>query len=390
MFRLPRRFKLKVQAISVFLGFILLIGTLSNWLYFSVEYNKAVKVPAFLVASRRCEIPQYTKIYVDTGTDRLLDIVKKFKRENSKEIVIKKYNQQGFKKVNSLEFQPTETEKDISGRQHLNVLIWDEICGEDIESLRNYPLFPQLPSRKFTSNDLDLHYYGEDIGVLKIGYLTARCGGHHTFELIADGGAAEFWISSNDHPSKMRLLSTSKKPKIKEVHLKKKKKYFVAVLYKLGKNEAIGKLFIKSQDSSCKFNPLKFSPYYSAKNISKLASLKFPSTSCQVPKLSTEFKPDLKRRTIYKLPFMADRDIENTLPVCKSEPSYAVNKTLTNYNGVWETKYTSIYPADDSNITEVLSSGNTQIIFGNDILEEDAAIAVVDKVMRAIDAKHPG
>jgi hypothetical protein len=92
-----------------------------------------------------------------------------------------------------------------------------------------------------------------------------------------------------------------------------------------------------------------------------------------------------QRNDLFKLAMISDHVVKDVLTSCKYKPSYIVDHTLTNYKGVWETHYNSLYPIDDTNVTR-----GGWVCLGNDELKQEEAVQIVGQYMKYLEKKHPG
>lgn len=411
---IPRKVCSRLFLVFLFVFSFLTLGSVTNWYYTEevVHRERYIRVPGFVVASRNSLIPLDTPIHVDSPREVLLDIIKLAKDKkilpgNSSTDSATNQGQISSKlsDVSAVKAGPNKDRPHLllsydrkdgsTAGSSVNVNIWDEICGDDLESLKNYPLFPQLPSRKLLlDNNLKLPKYGKNIGLMVIGFMVPKCGGYHIFELICGAGNGELRISANEKPSEVMLISSTLSKTAKELYLQKDNRYYFEVLYKIGQHATSLEVKISHQDQFCTGKDLIFfQPLFPLERV----------LSKEVLELGLEWKRDfnsspvaktdnvvLNRKNMHSLPYFDEKDLLNLLPSCICESKYLVNRTLNEYDGVWETQYSSVFPPDNTNITEILRSGNTQTIFGNDLLEEEEAVETANSVMENIEKSHPG
>jgi len=398
------RWKLRLATLSV-LSFLIL-GFLNKSLLVSEDGRiPYLRVPAYLIAERKSGLPLGTAIYADTKMEDSIALKRVGALVDNVDMTINPSTKLEDAKETGLSRTHIRAE-DGDASQHtasriFNVFIWDEVCGENLENLFNYPLFPYMPSRKRFSKTFKLINYGQNFALWLVGYFTPFCDGQHNFELEAKSGSSEVWISEDSKRTNVKLvLSNAVKEKIIMTRLKltKRQKYYFEVFHKEGHQKSMFNIKVTISNVYCnrQGNILKFEPFMNPEQVWKV---KTPAMNLDPEILvglkkkakSSQIKPQrTKRDDIFKIPFMDEADVMILLPSCKYDPSYKVSHHLEKYDGVWETHFSSIYPSDDTNITDLLSSGERQIIFGNDIMEERVAMKAVYGIMGMIKQKLPG
>ena len=87
----------------------------------------------------------------------------------------------------------------------LNVHLWRPICGNSIDTLRKYVLFPRHPTHQTSTSILkilsDFGNFGERI----FGFLHVPVTGTYRF-VISSEGFSELWLSSDEDPNNARLI----------------------------------------------------------------------------------------------------------------------------------------------------------------------------------------
>ena len=396
----------KLRLIILFAASFLFFAFLSKLMFESKDGRMPyVRVPAYLIAERNSHIPLGTPIYADSKVEDLLAIKRVrsmneyMKRTSNSSKYIKESNKIG---VSGMQYRGKEGDvfQHSTGRI-FNVFLWDEVCGESLDNLFNYPLFPYMPSRKRFSKTFKLINYGQNFALWLVGYFTPLCDGYHKFELEIKSGNSEVWISRDSNRKNIRLVLSSvikTRVVVKELKLSKKQKYYFEVFHKEGHQGSSFNIKVSTSNSYCEYSKqlLKFEPFLSPEQV---WNVKSPAINLE-PELLASLKGRAisskngaqrsKRDEIFKIPFMDQADVVDLMPTCEYNPSYKVGYHLEKYDGVWETHFTSVYPSDDTNITDILSSGERQIIFGNDIMEKSVAMKVVYGVLGIIKQKLPG
>lgn len=144
----------------------------------------------------------------------------------------------------------------VNNTGYLNVLLWENILGSNINSFLTQPLFPRQPSKFLAASSsfvkLDKAYYGQWI----VGYLQVDITGEYIFALSSDD-SSEFWISTNDLAENVKRVAqvgdgyaagwTSFGQHAKYVNqvsdpiiLQKCEKYFIQIVHK----QAVGSGFV--------------------------------------------------------------------------------------------------------------------------------------------------
>ena len=277
----------------------------------------------------------------------------------------------------------------------LNVHIWEEICGNDVNSLINHMLFPQFPSRRFYTRTTRFSHvignfnYGERI----FGHMLSQSTGLHSFQIL--GESVEVWVSTNFDPSFAKQVCKNvvdQKVGKFQLQLSAMTRYYIEILHKKGSRNGDFALTWKVPGSS-DFIELSGSDIsvklldgylHNGEVDSSESSLEIPVIHKKIrfPILSEQ---EQQRNDLFKLPFVGSEVTNGVLPSCDYKPSYIVDHNLTNYKGVWETHYNSLYPADETNVTR-----GGWVCLGNDVLDENEAVQIVGGYMRSLNEKHNG
>ena len=283
----------------------------------------------------------------------------------------------------------------------LNVDIWEEICGYQMQSLKEFPLFPHGPSKRLRTSSLQFRFTQdlEDFGVRIFGFLSPSESGSYSFYLVSSG-TTELWISSDSKPGNSKLIANTSagiawnynngnsKP------LLAGRMYYLELLHKYGR-QIKGKrhhVHVKWRSSSWREDKPREIPSdvliaYENKSNGFDSEVIFPM---QEKHHDHRFANERvrERSEMFRLPFVNESDSQDLFPPCRYNPSYLVKKPLKRYQSTWEMRYISIYPFDYSDV--LWKEKGDFVSFGNDQLEENAAKAIVSEVWTQIKKKHPG
>ena len=286
----------------------------------------------------------------------------------------------------------------------LNVEIWKDICGHKMQSLKHFPLFPHRPSTRLRTSALQLYFRQEleNSGLRIFGYLSPIESGDYSFHLDTSE-TSELWISSDSRPENSKLIANSTfgvawkfDGRGSLVSLLAGKLYYLEVLLKHGKFERKFCHFeVKWKSSSWRVDDIREIPsnvfiardtFEEARTFDHNKNLVLPMhNKRQDPSFATE--ESQRRAEMYHLPFIIDSDSTDLFPACDYNPSYLVKGPLERYQSTWELHFSSIYPFDYGDI--LWKEREDFLSFGNDILDENVAKAVVSQVWTQIENKHP-
>lgn len=293
---------------------------------------------------------------------------------------------------------------DSSKIHYLNSHTWREICYTDLQNLLNYPLFPHLPSARESLDSLEILNINKMVGNRIFGYICLQETSKVQFSILSSGVNVQVWLSSSSLPSDAELLFAQQVGRKREkfskfVTFKRDQKYFIDIIIKTG--DMPGKFILKwiteTDKDFQRIGKLNLCPFvndvaYNGDMV--VLDYQVPKTTKMLSprkKLTELYNPiNYKRSRMYLLSFIPEEDTKYLFHQCKYEPSYVMKKKLKReFQGVWETHLTEIYPPDESNITyKLLSSDKGHIIFGNPLLKKKSADDIVKEVMIALENKH--
>ena len=313
------------------------------------------------------------------------------------------HKETSFGVENDIRDKSGQREEGFSSSGALNVEIWKDICGHKMQSLKHFPLFPHRPSIRLRTSALQLCFRQEweNSGLRIFGFLSPIESGDYSFHLDTSE-TSELWISSDSRPENSKLIANSTfgvawkfDGRESLVSLLAGKLYYLEVLLKHGKFERKFCHFeVKWKSSSWRVDDIREIPsnvfiasdtFEEARTFDHNKNLVLPMhNKRQDPSFATE---ELQRRAeMYHLPFIVDSDSKDLFPTCEYNPSYLVKGPLERYQSTWELHFSSIYPFDYGDI--LWKEREDFLSFGNDILDENVAKAVVSQVWTQIENKH--
>jgi len=240
--------------------------------------------------------------------------------------------------------------------------MWSEICGKDIDVLRNWPHFPYYPNKRSFISEfrktqlLDAENSGERI----FGFVVPQRSGMYKFA-ITSNGTSELWLSLNEDPSSSEIIARThslleitktkgdykKYPDhiSKEIPLRAGKKYYIESLSKQGSIAAHHvAVYWSYKNSPFEIISSRFlANYFVAGNYDTI-----PTHAGKQRNISLERKKN--SYYFHRLPVINKEDYINLLPTCPYSPSFLVRQKLKQYQGVSLTIQSHVFPQDDTDM----------------------------------------
>ena len=256
----------------------------------------------------------------------------------------------------------------------LNLHVWKDLCGLDVDRLRETPLFPLHPHQRLFLRRFQITQNVDNYGQRIFGFIRPKVSGLYTFAIASDD-TSELWLSFDEKPSNLRLIASvfsstssawtddgvfSKYPsqQSRNIRLIARKKYFVEALHKQDKGNGHLKVFwrrpgslrlesITSEYLQSYFDDgnLNRSGFVTPENLEALSST--PSHVKQ-----REYKGlDLIAQFNYSSLPIIDT-LSGILPSCAYKPSYIIKRNLSRYEGVDLVHDSAVFPDDNTNLRE--------------------------------------
>ena len=283
----------------------------------------------------------------------------------------------------------------------LNLHVWDELCGFDVDRLRNSPVFPFYPHQRLFIKRFQVTRNEPDYGQRIFGFIRPTVSGFYTFGISSDD-SSELWLGLDENPQNVRLIARvfsltsyawTEEGVLTKYHSQLSRnyirlvagnKYFVEVLHKQGIGAGHVKVFWRKPGSP-KFEVITgqyLSSYFDDRkrnhSFDKLDAFKsMPSNTRQGTK--TDFKLTLPYN-FNKLQFLDRKLLKGILPSCRYKPSYIVEKQLERYEGVHLVHLSLVYPDDNTYLNVEVNAWSQ----GNKLIDNTTVYTVVTQFMERL------
>lgn len=220
----------------------------------------------------------------------------------------------------------------------LNLHVWENVCHFQVESLREFILFPQAPSKRRLLNSSSM--VGEkktNFGERMFGFISPSTSGEYQFA-ISSSGNSELWLSSDETSANLRKivsLGSRDKPGRAEpgnyftvssqvsttFYLTKKMKYFIDVLHK----HQSGKVHL---DVAWRFaGETEFSVITSKYLWAKMNDSHVANNAVRL----ADYVEQTQQSRDSVPPFLNSEEVKDVLTECPYEPSYLVKQQLIRF-----------------------------------------------------------
>ena len=265
----------------------------------------------------------------------------------------------------------------------LNLHVWNDLCGLDVDRLRETPLFPRYPHERLFLRSFQIVRDFDSYGLRIFGFIRPRVSGIYTFAVSSDD-TSELWLSFDENPRNIRLIASVFSPTesawtnegdfwkyptqlSRYVRLIAHERYFVEALHKQGAGNGRIQVYW-STPGSVKLEAITGEHLISYFDDRKL------HTSSHSPQLAAlTWTPSHVKQKKFKglnltiqfnytaLPFIDRNVINGMLKSCHYKPSYIIERNLSRYEGVNLVHDSFVYPTDNTNLHQVYvpwSKGN--------------------------------
>lgn len=299
--------------------------------------------------------------------------------------------------------QPFADEKSTANLS-LNVYVWRELCGMNVQDMKQTPTFPYYPDQKEFLNDVfevsdNTEYYGQRI----FGFLQPPTSGPYRFAIASDD-SSELWLSESEDPKGKRLISRvfdekaccgwTKKDELNKyptqisrfVSLQRGNRYYIEVIHKQGVGDGFAQVFW-STPSEAEFRLISFEHFRQYSNNSVVLAKKDAYHMAFSNKYQSQFemKVNMASRRTLKFYSLSLVPKAKYLPLCEYKSSAVWNlvwnaSVISQYESLKLLYLSNVYPPDDT------SMGDSGIVMGwpNRVADKEIVESVVNKTIGSL------
>ena len=249
----------------------------------------------------------------------------------------------------------------------LNEHIWDKNCLKTIESLCNFPIFPNAPDKRQVINRTEITEQRDSTTDAHriFGFIRPNFTGDHQFA-VASNGYAKVWLSESANwrtvkeiaylkpfqrittstTVKGRTLNVPRKQISSKIYLKANSRYYIEILYVLG-IQSKGEYFLRvswKQPQESNFVVIESDSLFPFTNDSEAGKHKMyddelpNAKSCFKEGANQGYKNKHMSINPERIPFLDHTAVGKALPSCEYRPSYLLDaatlKSFRKYHGV--------------------------------------------------------
>ena len=296
----------------------------------------------------------------------------------------------------------------------LNQHIWENNCVRTIETLCNFPVFPNAPDQRQVISRTEITApkdAGTD-GYRLFGFVLPSSTGEYQFA-VASNGFAEIWLSLSKHWKAAKKVAfirpfdaqyvtkwnfnASETQISTGIHLKAKAKYYIEIMYALGVHDKYENFlqvaWKQPQDSNFKIIGSEYLLLYtndSEKGRYKVFDDELPQAlSCATKHQKGYENKHMRPETI---PYLEHTAVNKALEFCEYRPSYLLDpanlKSFGQYHGVYRhVRKTYSFPLP---IVDGVQNDKTGVFSCNYPLAEEEARSIVNRYMDALEKSYSG
>lgn len=287
----------------------------------------------------------------------------------------------------------------------LNHHMWENVCNFHVESLREFILYPQTPSKRrfLFSSSTKLNESRNNFGERIFGFIVPPSSGEYQF-LISSSWNSELWLSFDEKSENLRRIayfsSSPENPRRSEkdnvlsfptqisstIFLNKDVYYLIDLIHQHQSGKAHLKIAWRFPNATV----------YTAITSKYLRAKMNDSHVTDDAVRLDDYKEQPKQSHDMIMPYINSKEIQDVLPTCVYQPSYLVKRKLIRFEGARDksnTHFASVYPPDATNSSLPLLENEDiwwrENAVGNSVTNEDVANSVVSLFMEALEAGFP-
>ena len=287
----------------------------------------------------------------------------------------------------------TDTSEE-GGKGRLTVSIWRDLCGDEVQVLRNSPFYPSYPSEKKVIREFSVFQIENDqmeYGQTIVGFLNPARNGSYRFAIASDD-SSELWLSPSENSSEKQLIASvfvdgaiawTKKNELskyptqisKDIKLRTGSRYYIEVIHKQGEGDGFVQVFW-SNPGVTDFKLIS-SEYLSSCPISTREDAMNQLLAKRRAISQTTWKKFISFNT---LPPIGEG---NFLPQCAYKSSFIPKDKIDQKHGLSLVSLSSVFPQDD---TFMGSKGNVWS-WSNRAADREIVQSMVDKMIASLSEK---
>ena len=273
--------------------------------------------------------------------------------------------------------------------------MWYEICGTNVNILRNWPRFPYFPDkRSFIAQFRKTQVWNmKDNGERIFGFVHPQVSGMYKFAITSDD-TSELWLSSNEDPASSEMIARVYSPHAsawteegdykkypdqisKEILLHAGKKYYIESLSKQDSGAAHVAVYWSYGNSTFEIISSKYlSSFYAIDNQEVRHPLVGKERNITLQSKSNSYY-------FNRLPLISRKEYISLISSCSYSPSFLLHGTIKRNQGVWIAMEheSQVFPRDDTDMVQIRRDGWSK---PNALLDKDTVESVVNKLITSL------
>jgi hypothetical protein len=313
---------------------------------------------------------------------------------------------------------------------NVNVHVWQKICSRTLDSLKEYPLFPNWPDirgcPRMPDNLISI-MTGMWSAQRVMGLFHPPLSGPYRYEITSQF-MSEFWLSGSSDPHQAFMLARINKnnlhgvlyakgehiPKSKAVYLQSGNQYYFEILHIMNNiksehvqikwmmpgsdvftnisNPYISTVLINDTSLDAETRKIvRMSPSLrSGETLKKAKQFKWKDENIIVKSFGRYFETSFTLEKLRHLKLLSRSKVMAAFQQCPYSPSYTRKRVFKRYEGVYCTHFSDVFPADDTD--GKIWEGHREVPdrHGNTVIEEPVVIDVAKKFISKLEDKYPG
>ena len=360
------------------------------WLYVrSRRLRRLIILLCILLASS--SIFYFAFIPFNTGRN----FTEAVKKNNDTRVEDRKFQQEvirGSGEKNNEKVQRTSDTREERSRGQLTVDIWRDLCGAEVNVLKNWLFYPSYPDERKLINEFQIEENKAEYGQIIAGFIHPAKTGSYRFAIASDD-SSELWLSKSEVPEEKQLIASvssegaagwTKKNELdkypnqvsREVELRNGSRYYIEVIHKQGAGDGFVQVFwLRPDEKDFKLISSEYlSPYSDDILGATRMNVMDKLLAMRLAVAETTWK---NYSNFFSAPLIAEG---NYLPQCTYKSSFIVDEKIDKDNGVSLVYLSNVFPEDD---TFMGKKGNVWC-WSNRVADREIVQSVVDQMIDSL------